>query len=518
MSKNPDILAVARAARSTRLASNAMLNSAGSLAYYAAVVIITPIAIQGLGERTWGIWQLVGALSSAAVLVNLGLSSAISYHVAGAIAQGDTDQLGKSIHTARAYMMLMGLVVGVLFVAIGPVVISGLVGDEDYAVALRTLLVSALLTALTLPLRFYPSVVSGVQRFDLIAVFRLAASGVLVLGVALGFHLRRLDVVGFAVLMTAAPAIPSLLSWFAARVLLPATSFRWRTTEWSYLKLMLGFSINTVLYSTGAVILFQSMKVIASWKAGGPVAAGHMGLAVSVAQILSVLFVPLVSVIHPRARDLASRGQGEELPRLVRKSLVVIGAFAAPAIIFIIAEAPLILRAWVGDALAPASVVSLSATVRWMMPGQWLFIVSLPCFYVSVALGKHRVFGVGMVAAGVFNGVAGWAATSWWPQTETLGAIFGLSVSALVLIVTVPTTLRQFRLGVAKSLFESVVVPAAASTPGLAALWFRPGVAEARIDLVIAAAAFGLLAAPGLLVMRYQIGRIEGGSAGNVGV
>lgn len=58
----------ARAGQSIRLSSNALLNSIGSLAYYGAVAIVTPLAIRSLGEQTWGIWQFVGAVTAYALL------------------------------------------------------------------------------------------------------------------------------------------------------------------------------------------------------------------------------------------------------------------------------------------------------------------------------------------------------------------------------------------------------------------------------------------------------------------
>jgi O-antigen/teichoic acid export membrane protein len=271
---------------------------------------------------------------------------------------------------------------------------------------------------------------------------------------------------------------------------------------------MLTFSINTFLYTTGTVILYQSMKMIAAANAGGMVAAGHMGLAVSIAQILSVVFVPLVSVMHPRTRSLASRGLHEQIPGLLRKSLVVIGAIATPTILFIWGATPLILEAWVGDSLSAESIERLVRTVRFMMPGQWIFIVFLPCYFALVGLGQHRVFGIGLVAAGIANAILGWIATDWMPTTEPLGIVFSIVMVILVFSTTLPATLKHFHLSAGTALYEAIVLPCVLTLPGLVMLGLAPAVGDRFVDLAIAGVFFAVGAGPGMLMARRKVNQL----------
>jgi O-antigen/teichoic acid export membrane protein len=231
--------------RGTRLGLNAVLNLAGSVAYYVAVVLVTPLAIHHLGDEAWGIWMLVGAATNYALLLNLGLNSAIAYHVSSSVATGDLEGLGRSIRNARLYLVGAAAAISVGFLLFGRWLVTSLVPESSVGVAFLALAVSALLTVVTLPLRVFTSVLSGVQRFDLLAGFRLIAGFVLLIGVALGFAFG-MGLPGFAGLMTLAPALPGVFAWVASRRLLPRECFEWRRGDWAHLRGMLTYSVNTV--------------------------------------------------------------------------------------------------------------------------------------------------------------------------------------------------------------------------------------------------------------------------------
>jgi O-antigen/teichoic acid export membrane protein len=499
------LLDAARGARS-RLSLNAVLNAAGSLSYYAAVVLVTPVAIRALGDQGWGIWQLVGAATSYATLLNLGLASAVAYHVSGAVAAKDFDRLSSSVNNARLYFTGVAVAIALAFALGGRPLVGSLIDAAELNIAWTTMAVSVVITALTLPVRVYQSVISGLQRYDLLAGARLAGGFLLIGGVLGGFALG-MDLVGFASVMTLAPTMPALFSWLLSRRLLPSECFRWRRVDARHLGHMLAYSTSTVLYSTGTVVLYQTMKFIASWRCGGTIAAGHMGLTVNLVQILSVLFIPLSAVLQTRVSDLEARGRRDELPRLLRRALASTSHVAIPILVFLLIEAHTILDAWVGRALSPDVVQLLARTARSMIVGQGLYVIFLPFFYALLGVGEHRIFGLGMLVAGAVNAVVGWIATGFLPSIEALGLAFTGTLTALVLCVTLPFALRRFALGAREVLWRSIVFPLVALAP-TAALPFRPHLAEPLLDLVLGAGLFALLALPGWLIVRRSLRRL----------
>jgi hypothetical protein len=292
--------------------------------------------------------------------------------------------------------------------------------------------------------------------------------------------------------------------------LLSRSSQRWRAFDFTHFKEMIAYSLNTLLYTAGAVVLFQSMKLIASWRCGGAVAAGHMGLVVNLVQVMSVAFLPLAAVLHTRVADLQSRGLGDALPSLVRRSLTGVGFVAIPTVIFLIWETDLVFRAWVGSSLQPETIGELASAARWMLLGQGLYVVSLPGFYALVGVGEHRIFGVGMLATGIVSTVLGWIVGGFSPQISSLGAAFGSSLGVLVVAVTAPATIRRFSLDATHVALNTVLLPVAISIPGLIALALRPRLENSLADLLVAGLCFGLLTLPGLAWGRKRV-QTDGG-------
>jgi O-antigen/teichoic acid export membrane protein len=490
--------------RQTRVGVNAIVNAAGGIAYSAALVIVTPIAIDALGEALWGIWQLVAAVTAYALLLSLGLNSAISYHVSRNLASTDREHLGSSINNARIYFCAAGFFMLLVFLVAGRPLVESLVDDDLVEPTFLALALSIAITAATLPVRLYLSVVSGIQRYDLLAIFRIAAGLTLLAGTVVGF-LAGMSIVGFSVIMSVVPVVPALLCWRASRRLLSHSSQRWRAFDFTHFKGMVEYSLNTLLYTAGAVILFQSMKLIASWRCGGAVAAGHMGLVVSLVQVVSVAFLPLAAVLHTRVADLQSRGLGDTLPSLVRRSLAGVGLVAIPTVVFLIWEADLVFRAWVGSSLQPETIGELASAARWMLLGQGLYVVFLPAFYAMVGVGEHRLFGVAMLGTGLVSAVLGWIVSGYSPQISSLGAAFGSSLGVLVIAVTAPITIRRFALNAAKVAFDTVLLPVAISIPGLIALAWRPRLENPLVDLLVSSLCFGFLTLPGLVWGRKRM-------------
>ncbi|MGH0032254.1 MAG: lipopolysaccharide biosynthesis protein [Myxococcota bacterium] len=494
----------ARRGRAIPISVNAVLNAGGNVAYAAAVALVTPIALHFLGEAAWGVWQLVGAATSYALLLNIGLNSSVSFYVSRSVAAGESERLSASIHNARIFFWTVGGAIGAM----------GLLGSRAYAatfvdpelldLGFLALAASMGITAVTLPVRIYPSVLSGIQRYDLLGYFRIASGVALLVSAALAFQ-AGMGLVGFAVLMSVAPAAPAFFAWLASRRLMPGDALAWRSVDRPHLAAMVRYSLNTLGYVAGTVVLYQSMKLIAALRCGGAAAAGHMGLVVNLVQLVSVAFLPLAAVLHTRVADLSARGLDEQLPTLIRKTLAGVGVLAVPSIAFLVVEADTVFRAWVGGSLDAGTIDRLAATTRLMLLGQGVYVVFLPCFYALVGVGDHRLFGIGMVVTGAMNALAGWLATGPAPRIETLGAVFGVCLAALVLLVTAPLAIRRFALGALQVARETVAVPMLLALPGLAVLAVRPRFADPLADLALAAVCFGLPSLPALWWGRRRV-------------
>jgi O-antigen/teichoic acid export membrane protein len=322
-------------------------------------------------------------------------------------------------------------------------------------------------------------------------------------GVWLGFR-RGMGLVGFVVLMTVAPLLSSLASWVLVRRLLPRTCLRWRRPDAALFSQMVRHSLSTLVFSMGTVILYQTMKLVAAWRCGGAEAAGHMGLAVSIVQSLGVLFFPGLHALLSRITQLHGEGRPEAIRELLERSLIATGLLVIPSVAFLIQDAELLFQAWLGSTVPPEAIAPLGDTSRLLLVGQGAYVLTLPCYYALLGTGRHVLFGVAMLAIVVANAIFGWVAAGLLPRIETLGFVSGVLSLGLSALVTFPVALRRFPVPVARLLGRCLGVPLLALLPGVAGVAWRPRLGPPIMDLVLDAALFAVLAAPGLELARRR--------------
>jgi O-antigen/teichoic acid export membrane protein len=491
--------------RRVSLVRNALFNVTANVTYFAAVLVLTPVAISHLGQRAWGIWQLVGAATAYGTLLNLGLGAAIHYQVSYQTARAEFTKLAAAFTNVRLYLILAAAVLLLALLLGGEPLVASLVGPEDVDSAYATLVITVMVTALSLPFQPFSSVLAGLQRFDLYGAFQILSAGILTAGVLLGFRLGE-DLRWFAFFMSLGTALPAFLSSYTARRILPREAFRWTRIDFGYFREMLHYSASTVMFTSGSVVLYQSMKFVASWRCGGAEAAGHMGLAISIVQTLAVVFPALLGVLLSRVGQLHGEGRIGEVPKLISRVMCLNGLLAVPAVVFIALRANLIFALWVGRAVGPSVVNELATTTRLMLLGQGAYILSLPCYYSLLGVGEHKIFGIGMLVAGIANVAVSWLTTGLAPRIEMLGAVFGIVMTILTFSITLPATLRRFSLRLLPILGRALLAPMAAVAPGAAAVLLRPRLGLPVPDLALDALAFGVLSAPGIELARRRLG------------
>jgi len=253
-------------------------------------------------------------------------------------------------------------------------------------------------------------------------------------------------------------------------------------------------------------VLYQTMKFLAALRCGGAEAAGHMGLAISLAQTISVVFTPAVGVLQSRVGQLHGERRLHEVAPLLERTYLGLGLLLVPAVVFLVADAHAIFAAWVGASVAEPTLSDLATTTRLLFIGHGFYVAALPLYYALLGIGQHRVFGLGMLAIAVTNTALGWGAASLVPRIETLGAVYGVLMLALAAGVTFPAGLRRFPLPLGRLLRRALAAPLFAALPGAALLVWRPRGAVPLLELALDGVSFVLLTLPGLELARRRFG------------
>lgn len=146
-----------------------LLNSlSGTLLYAVNVVvafIISPVLIRALGNRDYGLWELVMSVIGYMGLLDLGIGGSLVRFVSVADGSQDKEDLQKTISTAFAFFAAVGAVVVLLFLSLGhsPGLIAGSEA-KDIANLGTVFVLLGVNAGMLFPQQVFIATLMGVQR------------------------------------------------------------------------------------------------------------------------------------------------------------------------------------------------------------------------------------------------------------------------------------------------------------------------------------------------------------------
>lgn len=159
---------------SKKLFLNSLSGTALYLTSIVAAFIISPILIKSLGNRDYGLWELVMSVIGYMGLLDLGVGTALVRFVAVADGKQDRDDLQQTISTAFMFFLIVGLFALLVFSILGysPHVIAG--ADTKGIANLGTVFFLLGLNAgLQFPLQVFIATLMGLQRHYFVNNIRL---------------------------------------------------------------------------------------------------------------------------------------------------------------------------------------------------------------------------------------------------------------------------------------------------------------------------------------------------------
>src|SRR5690349_470913 len=139
--------------------------------------LVMPFLIHRLGESTYGIWIVIGALTSYFGLLDLGTRGSIGRHVALHHANGDRTALNQTVSGGLAVLLLVGATTVAIIFACEPLFFRlfavPLERQADASLALR---IVAVQFALFLVATAFDAILWGFQRFDWLNAVEIPSS------------------------------------------------------------------------------------------------------------------------------------------------------------------------------------------------------------------------------------------------------------------------------------------------------------------------------------------------------
>ena len=289
------------------LVRGSALQVASLLAGIAVSFYMMPFLIHALGDRWYGIWALIGSITSYYALLDFGLTSAVTRFLTQALARAEKTDANAVIVTGLVIFGGIGALAFSISIAValaGPWFFT----DAGEAAAFRqAVLVLGADVALMFPFAVFNAVLAGHYRFDIASAVQLSALAVrtalIVYFISHGYSILALAVITLAVNLPSRVAVA-----VAARCLLPSLELSLAHFRPDRARELFGYGKYTFIAAAADRLRFQVDTMVVAWFLGVGLVT-HYAIAARVTQTFMDLMLRALGVIGPRVHAGRCAGQ-----------------------------------------------------------------------------------------------------------------------------------------------------------------------------------------------------------------
>ena len=161
-----------------KLLSGSVLRTISFLVAAIVSFLMMPFVVRSLGDRMYGFWALVGTFLGYYGLLDFGLSSAVSRHIAGSIGVGDKEECNRIFNTA--FFLYLGLGIIILLITVVLACSASLIckTQEDASLFWKVMLILGVNIAINFPIKALRGILTAQLRFDIMSLLELGTLGV----------------------------------------------------------------------------------------------------------------------------------------------------------------------------------------------------------------------------------------------------------------------------------------------------------------------------------------------------
>jgi len=207
---------------------------------------LMPFIIHTLGDKTYGLWIIIGTFISFFWLFDMGVGSSVQRYVSKALSNNDLEDANKTINNTLVIYIFLGigvLLVTLIAVWIMPVFVKN---AGDTALARKLILLLGTSFAIGLPMRSLAGVLSAHLRFDLLAVISLIKEvfrvSMIVIFLKLGYGIWALAWITFC-----NDLLGHSLTIYLTKKIAPYFILSWKTVEIKKLKEVGVYNLTTFI-------------------------------------------------------------------------------------------------------------------------------------------------------------------------------------------------------------------------------------------------------------------------------
>ncbi|MGB6353953.1 MAG: hypothetical protein WBF21_08250 [Steroidobacteraceae bacterium] len=390
-----------------------------------SLFVLYRVVLGIFGARVFGVWSLVMAATSVVGLSNMGLTGAITKHVADSKAAGDLQRLAGLIETSAVSVALLSTLLALAGAPLMKLYLAATLSGDAYRTAMAILPIALVAFCLSMTTSIYQSALYGchliVQRNGIL-IFESLSFLALSIGLA-----SRYGLFG----MVYARAVQNLITLVLSAAilkrhvpLLPWIPFRWKKI---YFKELIGYALSFQFIALLGMVMdpltkgmlsrFGSLEMVTYFEMGSRLVGQVRGLVVNANQVLVPTFAEM------------SRDDTPQVETLFRKSYAVIFYVTVCLFGLLAAGLPLLGLVWLGVDQP------IFVKITYILCAGWLVnTLTVPAYFACLGTGDMRAVVRSHLTMSLLNLVLGYSFGKLWGGFGVVaGWAIALGVGGLVM-------------------------------------------------------------------------------------
>jgi O-antigen/teichoic acid export membrane protein len=387
---------------------------------------LMPFIVHHLGDRTYGFWALIAAVLGYYGLLDLGIVTAVQYHVAKAIGDKDDGAINGAISTSFFAFTALGLIT--FLISLGIVAFSQfIVHNHDDLFLFRTvMLILGTGAAVGFPGRAFVGAISAHLRFDLMSsasIALLIVRTVLIL-LIIGNGGGIIALAGISLLIDASSYI---VNYIILKRIQPGLRITRSLASMGRLKEMFHYSGYAVVIQLSDQIRFS----IDGWMVGifvSVAAVTHYSIASRLSQSFLTLIIAMVGILAPWFSQLFGNSDFDGIKRVFLFGTKISASLATIVALSFVLYGKVFISKWMG-----LSYVDAYLPMMLLVLGIYCDVSQLPSVSYMYGVSKHR-FLAGITLA---EGIANFLLSLYWARKfgmagVALGSLVPMAVAKLL--------------------------------------------------------------------------------------
>jgi O-antigen/teichoic acid export membrane protein len=374
------------------LVRGSVLQVTSLVAGIAVSFYLMPFLIHALGDRGYGMWALIGSITSYYALLDFGLTRAVMRFLTQAVARAEKTNANAVIVTG---LVIFGGIGALAFSVSIAVALAGpwFFTDAGEAAAFRqAVLVLGADVALTFPFAVFNAVLAAHYRLDIASAVQLIALAVrtalIVYFLSRGYSILALATITLAVNLPSRLALAGM-----ARRLLPSLELSLAHFQPERARELFGYGKYTFIAAAGDRIRFHVDTMVVAWFLG-VAAVTHYAIAARVTQMFMDLMLRALGVIGPVFMRVDALGDREQMRQtfLLATRVSTLASVTVAGGVVILGQR--FIELWVGAAYRDAYwplvilVVALTFDLMQMPSVSFLYASARNRFYAYLNAGE----------------------------------------------------------------------------------------------------------------------------------